>query len=53
MTFTEKFSRRWRRDFGENLWMALQTLRDHKVRSALTMLGVVIAVITLVSVVAS
>ncbi len=52
MTFTEKFSRRWRRDFGENLWMALQTLRDHKVRSALTMLGVVIAVITLVSVVA-
>lgn len=52
MTFTEKFSRHWRRDFGENLWMALQTLRDHKVRSALTMLGVVIAVITLVSVVA-
>ncbi len=52
MTFTEKFSRRWRRDFGENLWMALQTLRDHKVRSALTMLGVIIAVITLVSVVA-
>jgi ABC-type antimicrobial peptide transport system permease subunit len=52
MTFTEKFSRRWRRDFGENLWMALQALRDHKARSALTMLGVIIAVITLVSVVA-
>jgi ABC-type antimicrobial peptide transport system permease subunit len=42
----------WRRDFSENVWMALQTLRSHKVRSALTMLGVIIAVVTLVSVVA-
>lgn len=52
MTFAEKLNRRWRRDFGENVWMALDILRTHKVRSALTVLGVVIAVVTLVSVVA-
>jgi ABC-type antimicrobial peptide transport system permease subunit len=42
----------WRREFAENVWMALDTLRNHKVRSGLTILGVVIAVVTLVSVVA-
>jgi hypothetical protein len=42
----------WRREFAENVWMALDTLRSHKVRSSLTILGVVIAVLTLVSVVA-
>src|SRR3972149_4251780 len=42
----------WRREFAENVWMALDTLRTHKVRSALTILGVVIAVVTLVGVVA-
>ena len=41
----------WRREFAENVWMALNTLRGHKVRSGLTILGVVIAVITLVGVV--
>lgn len=41
----------WRREFAENVWMALDTLRSHKVRSGLTILGVVIAVITLVGVV--
>ncbi|MGH9787629.1 MAG: ABC transporter permease [Candidatus Acidiferrales bacterium] len=41
----------WRREFAENVWMALNTLRSHKVRSGLTVLGVVIAVITLVGVV--
>ena len=52
MTLREKFTRRWRRDIGENLWMALETLREHKVRSALTMLGVIVAVVTLIAVVA-
>jgi len=41
----------WRREFAENVWMALETLRSHKVRSGLTILGVVIAVVTLVGVV--
>jgi putative ABC transport system permease protein len=34
--------------FGENTRMALETLRDHKVRSILTVLGVVVAVMVLV-----
>ncbi len=42
----------WRREFGENIKMAFDTLRNNKLRSVLTMLGVIIAVITLVSVVA-
>ena len=42
----------WRREFAENVWMGLDTLRSHKVRSGLTILGVVIEVLTLVSVVA-
>ena len=42
----------WRREFAENVWMALDTVRSHKVRSGLTILGVVIAVVTLVGVVA-
>src|SRR5512144_2834337 len=33
---------------GENAKMALQTLREHKTRSFLTVLGVVIAVIVLI-----
>src|SRR3989304_3382830 len=47
-----KFGSLWRREFAENVWMALDTLRTHKVRSSLTILGVVIAVVTLVGVVA-
>jgi len=42
----------WRRDFGENVWMALLTLRENKLRSALTLLGIVVAVVTLIAVVA-
>ncbi len=34
--------------FGENTRMALETLREHKVRSLLTVLGVVVAVVVLV-----
>jgi len=52
MTLREKLARRWRRDFGENVTMALATLRAHKLRSGLTVLGVIIAVTTLVAVVA-
>ncbi|MGH9787627.1 MAG: ABC transporter permease [Candidatus Acidiferrales bacterium] len=42
----------WRRDFAENVRMALVTLREHKLRSALTLLGIVVAVVTLITVVA-
>ncbi|MFQ5777396.1 MAG: ABC transporter permease [Terriglobia bacterium] len=52
MTLREKLQRRWRRDFGENVWMALDTLRGHKLRSALTVLGIIVAVATLITVVA-
>ena len=52
MTILQKTGMTWRRDFGENILMALDTLRTNKLRSGLTMLGVIIAVITLVSVVA-
>jgi len=51
MSPLKKFGLVWRREFAENVWMALDTLRSHKVRSGLTILGVVIAVITLVGVV--
>ncbi|MFQ5927235.1 MAG: ABC transporter permease [Terriglobia bacterium] len=52
MTLREKLQLRWRREFGENLWMALDTLRGHKLRSGLTVLGIIVAVVTLLSVVA-
>jgi putative ABC transport system permease protein len=52
MTVREKLSLRWRRDFGENIWMALDTLRSHKLRSALTVIGIIVAVVTLIAVVA-
>ena len=52
MTVREQVARRWRRDLAENVVMALDTLRAHKVRSALTMIGIVIAVITVMMVVA-
>ena len=52
MTLREKLHRRWRRDFGENVWMALDTLRGHKLRSTLTVLGIIVAVATLITVVA-
>ncbi|MGH8458549.1 MAG: ABC transporter permease, partial [Nevskiales bacterium] len=52
MTLREKLHLHWRREFSENLWMALDTLRDHKVRSLLTVTGVIVAVVTLITVVA-
>ena len=52
MTVRDQLERRWRRDVGENVRMALNTLRAHKARSALTVLGVFIGVVTVVSVVA-
>src|ERR671914_2121703 len=35
-------------DIWENLWMALDTLRQHKLRSLLTILGVVIGTMTVI-----
>ena len=52
MTLREKIQLRWRREFAENLWMALDTLRNHKLRSLLTVMGIIVAVVTLITVVA-
>jgi len=52
MRLREKLSLRWRRDFAENIWMALETLRNHKLRSVLTVIGIIVAVVTLIAVVA-
>ena len=41
-----------RAEFQENLLVALDTLRAHKVRSALTLLGIVIGVTSVISVAA-
>jgi len=41
-----------RRDLRENVGMALETLRDNKLRSFLTVLGITVAVTTLIAVVA-
>ena len=45
----ERFGRGWR-TFGETLKLSLDALRAHKLRSFLTLLGVILAVLTLVSV---
>ncbi len=52
MSLLEKVRMLWRRELVENIWMALLTLREHKLRSALTLLGIVVAVVTLITVVA-
>ena len=36
----------FRSDILENLWLALATLRDNKLRSFLTVIGVIIGVVT-------
>lgn len=41
-----------RAEFAENLWVALDTLRAHKVRSSLTLLGIVIGVASVIGVAA-
>ena len=41
-----------RQGFSENVWMALDTLRNNKLRAALTLLGITVAVTTLIAVVA-
>jgi len=52
MTLWEKTTWHWRREISENLGMALDTLRTHKLRSLLTVMGIIVAVVTLISVVA-
>ena len=52
MSALRKLGSLWRRELAENVWMALLTLREHKLRSALTLLGIVVAVVTLITVVA-
>jgi ABC-type antimicrobial peptide transport system permease subunit len=52
MSPLQKLGWYWRRDFAENVGMALSTLRANKLRSALTLLGIVVAVVTLITVVA-
>ncbi|MGH9862027.1 MAG: ABC transporter permease [Candidatus Acidiferrales bacterium] len=52
MTLWEKTTWHWRREISENLGMALDTLRNHKLRSLLTVMGIIVAVVTLTSVVA-
>ncbi|MBS1855917.1 MAG: ABC transporter permease [Acidobacteria bacterium] len=42
--------RPWRHSFRENLWLALDTLRTHKFRSFLTVLGVLIGTTTVIAV---
>ena len=46
---TERYRRGWR-TFAETLKLSLDALRAHKLRSFLTLLGVILAVMTLVSV---
>ena len=41
-----------RQGLTENVWMALDTLRNNKLRAALTLLGITVAVTTLIAVVA-
>lgn len=41
-----------RTELTENMWVALETLRSHKVRSGLTVLGIVIGVTSVISVAA-
>ena len=52
MRWSERIRMRVVGDVRENLWMALDTLRAHKMRSGLAVLGIIVAVMTLISVVA-
>jgi len=52
MAFVKLLRKRSYNDVRENLWMGLDTLRTHKMRSGLAVLGIIVAVMTLISVVA-
>jgi putative ABC transport system permease protein len=52
MAWREKLKRRLYGEVRENLLMGLDTLREHKMRSGLAVLGIIVAVMTLISVVA-
>jgi ABC-type antimicrobial peptide transport system permease subunit len=52
MAWTQRIRQRAWSDLRENLWMGLDTLRTHKMRSGLAVLGIIVAVTTLISVVA-
>src|SRR5271157_3201531 len=49
LTRADRYRRGWR-TFGETLKLAVDAIRAHKLRSFLTLLGVILAVATLVSV---
>src|ERR1700757_2193551 len=42
----------WRRGFAENIRFALSALREHKLRSSLTILGIIVGVATVIAMVA-
>ncbi len=52
MTVWQKITQQWRRNYSENVAMAIDTLRSHRLRSALTLLGITVAITTLIAVVA-
>jgi ABC-type antimicrobial peptide transport system permease subunit len=52
MAWYDLLRKQSRGDLRENLRMALDTLRTHKMRSGLAVLGIIVAVMTLISVVA-
>jgi putative ABC transport system permease protein len=52
MGWRAQLKRRLVTEVRENLWMGLDTLREHKMRSGLAVLGIIVAVMTLISVVA-
>jgi ABC-type antimicrobial peptide transport system permease subunit len=52
MAWRDRFQGRALGEVRENLWMGLGTLREHKMRSGLAVLGIIVAVTTLISVVA-
>ncbi|HZL86573.1 MAG TPA: ABC transporter permease [Candidatus Krumholzibacteria bacterium] len=52
MAWRDRLGTRVVGDVRENLWMALDTLRAHKMRSGLAVIGIIVAVMTLISVVA-
>jgi putative ABC transport system permease protein len=52
MWIWQKIANGWRRNYQENVVMALDTLRTNRLRSALTLMGITVAITTLIAVVA-